>query len=99
MARIEDRDPAICEEKIQKRRELLIQLHEENLYELQHPALVEVEEENGECQDEKCLLKAEKINPEEYKKKLIIKILSVVLAGSIIVVLILIALLIGNLGK
>ncbi|WP_029608835.1 hypothetical protein [Mycoplasma simbae] len=99
MASIE-RDPIIAAERIQKRRELLIQLHEENKQLLSNPALVKLDKmSEKECEHEECLLNHNKIDLREYKKRKISKILSISISIGIIVVALLTALIIGRLGQ
>ncbi|MGY5139629.1 hypothetical protein [Mycoplasmopsis gallinarum] len=101
MSSINERDPEQCAIKIQKRRELLIQLHHENELELQNPALVAVEEvqENLVCQEPKCLVKQNLINPKEAKYAKISRILGVIFAIEIVVLLTILAALIGKIGS
>ncbi|MGV2393485.1 UNVERIFIED_CONTAM: hypothetical protein O8I53_11335 [Campylobacter lari] len=100
-----ERDPEVCAEKIAKRRKLLEKLHNENMYELAHPAYIREEDKpfTTICEDPFC--KASKVNenlrPEEIKEKkkqyLIIKTLSVLFSLSLIAVCVLIAVLIPSL--
>ncbi|VEU76953.1 hypothetical protein [Mycoplasmopsis columbina] len=94
-----DRDPILCQERIEKRRQLLIQLHQENLIELENPALVEIEEENyGTCQEANCLLKENVIDKKEYNFKQKIKWAWIIVSITIIICLFLLAFYIGRLG-
>lgn len=92
-----DRDPLICEERIKKRRELLIQLHEENKQLLANPALVETDEmQEKECSNDECLLNNKIIDIKQYKKNKILRIISIFGAIIILILALIIAFIIGN---
>ncbi|QSF13870.1 hypothetical protein [Mycoplasma sp. Mirounga ES2805-ORL] len=94
-----DRDPILCEQRIQKRREFLLQQYNENKEELLNPAIIHVDDHvKGECQELHCLAKSEELSPQELKRMKIYKYLQ--LGTSILVILscILAAVLIGRLG-
>ncbi|ADV34554.1 Uncharacterised protein (plasmid) [Mesomycoplasma conjunctivae] len=93
-----DRDLATCAERIQKRRELLLKLYNENQAELANPALIEDEKPiTGECQEFMCLVnKHEKEDPRVRKQKIILKVLGASLSVLIILLCTLLAVLISR---
>ncbi|AIA29520.1 hypothetical protein MCFN_01895 [Mycoplasmopsis californica] len=93
MATIE-RDPLIAADRIQKRRELLIQLHAENQEILQNPALIKNDKmAEKDCQNIDCLLKQKLISEKEYKRSLVIKVLSIIFSALLIITATLLAIL------
>ncbi|WP_406616842.1 hypothetical protein [Mycoplasmopsis adleri] len=94
-----DRDPEACAERIEKRRQLLIKLHEENLYELAHPESIREEDKpiNKKCDDPLCKIARKNMSPAEYKAALTIKILAVVVSILVIVTCTLVAVMISKL--
>ncbi|MBU4691364.1 hypothetical protein KQ872_00015 [Mycoplasma sp. ES3225-GEN-MYC] len=99
MATIE-RDPLICEQRIQKRREFLIEQYEENKLILANPALVSDDSmKESICSNEQCLLNNKVIDIDTYKKLKWAKILSIVASIALIILCLAIAILIGNGGQ
>ncbi|VEU75268.1 Uncharacterised protein [Mycoplasmopsis maculosa] len=93
-----NRDPEVCLENIEKRRKLLLKLHEENLYNLAHPALIREEDKpiEAKCNDPFCQVVSEEITKEEKKRLLTIRILGLVFSLILITMAILIAVLISQ---
>ncbi|TQC51424.1 hypothetical protein E1I18_02465 [Mycoplasmopsis mucosicanis] len=99
MAKFE-KDPLVCQERIQKRRELLIELYEENKQELANPTLVKEDTmSEKECQYADCLLSKSLIDDRQYRLSKKISLLSVIASVLLIVIFTLMALMIGSLGK
>ncbi|WP_027334800.1 hypothetical protein [Mycoplasmopsis felifaucium] len=93
-----ERDPEVCAEKIAKRQQLLIKLHEENKFELEHPALIREEDKpiEAECKDPMCVIAKKTMTKEEQKKALVIKILGITISILVIIALVIAAVMIGK---
>lgn len=96
-----ERDPFECEEKINKRRELLKQLYAENQAELSSPALInnaEIINEKLECTEPRCKLRIN-VDPVEEKKAYKTNIIAMICSLLGIALLVLVALLVGKFGQ
>ncbi|MCS4537089.1 MULTISPECIES: hypothetical protein [unclassified Mycoplasma] len=92
-----ERDPLISKEKIEKRREELLKLYEENKLLLQNPALVEQNNmQEHACDNAECLLNQGKIDAKELKKRTIQKYIAIFSSIAIIVILLVVAIFIGR---
>ncbi|WP_029513650.1 hypothetical protein [Mycoplasmopsis primatum] len=100
MASIE-RDPEVAKVRIEKRRNLLQKLHNENIEELNNPALIREEDIPIKkiCEDPFCKLAAKQMSPEEKKKMTMLKWISIAACICILIASIIIASLIGSLGN
>lgn len=93
-----DRDPEVCAEKIEKRKQLLIKLHNENMLELKHPGMIREENKpiDKKCEDPLCKIATKDMSPIEKKQRLVIKFLGVGISILLILTCVLVAILIGK---
>ncbi|QBF34483.1 hypothetical protein EG856_00875 [Mycoplasmopsis phocirhinis] len=92
-----EKDPIISQLKIQKRREELLKLHEENKLLLQNPSLVQPDTmQEQECDNVECLLNQDKLDAKELKKHKIQKYIGIVSSIAIIIILLIVAIFIGR---
>lgn len=101
MAKFE-RDPITCQERINKRRELLAKLHEENLQILINPSkqsefIDEMAEK--ECNHPECLLNKNAITTEQMSKVKFYNFITILLCLITIFMLTILAVFIGRVGN
>lgn len=96
-----DRDPEVAKARIEKRKAMLVKLHEQNIEELNNPALIRDQDVpiHKHCDDPFCKIALETMSKEEKRKKLILKWIAIVACILIIIAAIIAAAAIGTLGN
>ncbi|WP_231139759.1 hypothetical protein [Mycoplasmopsis bovis] len=67
-----DRDPEVAKARIEKRKAMLVKLHEQNIEELNNPALIRDQDVpiHKHCDDPFCKIALETMSKEEKRKNL-----------------------------